>query len=131
MTSKVFFTGSLDVEQMKREYLNANVFICPSSIENSPNSLGEAQILGTPCVASYVGGVMDMMKGDEQHLYRFEEIEMLSTKVCEVFAARERQVDMKESALRRHDKENNSRRLYDIYKEIVDGQCLLATSTTN
>lgn len=131
LKDKVFFTGSLDVEQMKREYLNANVFICPSSIENSPNSLGEAQILGTPCVASYVGGVMDMMKGDEQHLYRFEEIEMLSTKVCEVFAARERQVDMKESALRRHDKENNSRRLYDIYKEIVDGQCLLATSTTN
>lgn len=63
---------------MKQEYLNANVFICPSSLENSPNSLGEAQILGTPCLASYVGGIPDMMFGNEGYLYRFEEIEMLA-----------------------------------------------------
>jgi len=119
LEDKVFFTGSLDAEQMKREYLNANVFICPSSIENSPNSLGEAQILGTPCVASYVGGVMDMMIGDEQHLYRFEEIEMLATKVCEVFAAKDKQVDMRMEASERHDFFKNASQLHYIYKDII------------
>lgn len=124
LEDKVFFTGSLDAEQMKREYLNANVFICPSSIENSPNSLGEAQILGTPCVASYVGGVMDMMIGDEQHLYRFEEIEMLATKVCEVFAAKDKQVDMRMEASERHDSIKNSLALAWIYKVISTDKCI-------
>ena len=83
---KVIFTGNLNATEMKNEYLNSNVFICPSTIENSPNSLGEAQILGVPCVASYVGGIPDMMKGNEGNLYRFEEFEMLAKIICETFA---------------------------------------------
>ena len=53
---QIQFTGSLTEAQMIAEYLNAHLFICPSSIENSPNSLGEAQLLGVPVIASYVGG---------------------------------------------------------------------------
>ena len=120
LDGKVTFTGNLNGAQMKQEYLNANVFVCPSTIENSPNSLGEAQILGTPCVASYVGGVMDMMKGDEEHLYRFEEVEMLAAKVCGVFADAEKQVDMRAVALRRHDGNSNSDNLLLIYKNITN-----------
>ena len=44
----VTFTGMLSADEMKEQYLSANVFVCPSSIENSPNSLGEAMILGVP-----------------------------------------------------------------------------------
>lgn len=120
LDGKVTFTGNLNGAQMKQEYLNANVFVCPSTIENSPNSLGEAQILGTPCVASYVGGVMDMMRGDEEHLYRFEEVEMLAAKVCGVFADAEKQVDMRAVALRRHDGNSNSNNLLLIYKNITN-----------
>lgn len=120
LEGKVTFTGNLSGAQMIQEYLHANVFVCPSTIENSPNSLGEAQILGTPCVASYVGGVMDMMKGDEEHLYRFEEVEMLAAKVCGVFADAEKQVDMRAVALRRHDGNSNSDNLLLIYKNITN-----------
>lgn len=120
LEGKVTFTGNLNGAQMMQEYLHANVFVCPSTIENSPNSLGEAQILGTPCVASYVGGVMDMMKGDEEHLYRFEEVEMLAAKVCGVFADAEKQVDMRAVALRRHDGNSNSDNLLLIYKNITN-----------
>lgn len=114
----ITFTGSLNAEEMKQEYLNCNVFVCPSSIENSPNSLGEAQILGTPVVASYVGGVPDMMKGDEEHLYRFEEVNMLAEKICRVFATEDRQVDMVEVAKLRHNQKLNATRLIEIYKTI-------------
>lgn len=120
LEGKVTFTGNLNGAQMMQEYLHANVFVCPSTIENSPNSLGEAQILGTPCVASYVGGVMDMMRGDEEHLYRFEEVEMLAAKVCGVFADAEKQVDMRAVALRRHDGNSNSNNLLLIYKNITN-----------
>ena len=85
LEDKVTFLGLLTEEQMCEQYLKANVFVCPSSIENSPNSLGEAQILGVSCIASYVGGAMDMMKEDANYLYRFEEVEMLAAKVCEIF----------------------------------------------
>ena len=85
LENKITFLGSLNAEQMKNEYLNCNIFVCPSSIENSPNSLGEAQILGVPCIASYVGGIPDMMQGNEEALYRFEEIEMLADKICNIF----------------------------------------------
>lgn len=120
LEDKVVFTGSLNGEQMKQEYLRANVFVCPSTIENSPNSLGEAQILGTPCIASYVGGIPDMMKGNEENLYRFEEVEMLAEKVCRVFADADKQVDMRDVALRRHDATSNSDNLRLIYKNITN-----------
>lgn len=120
LKGKVMFTGNLNAEQMKSEYLNANVFVCPSSIENSPNSLGEAQILGTPCIASYVGGVMDMMKGNERNLYRFEEIEMLAEKVCRLFADGSKQIDMIETASKRHCQIDNAVQLYHIYQSIKE-----------
>lgn len=119
LKGKVIFTGNLNGEQMKQEYLRANVFVCPSTIENSPNSLGEAQILGTPCVASYVGGIMDMMKGNETNLYRFEEVEMLAEKVCRVFKDADKQNDMSVVAFNRHNPKNNSNQLLAIYKTII------------
>lgn len=115
----VTFTGALNAEEMKHEYLNCNVFVCPSTIENSPNSLGEAQILGTPVIASYVGGIPDMMKGDEEHLYRFEEVNMLAEKVCRLFADEDKQVDMVEAAKLRHNQEENAKTLISIYNEVI------------
>lgn len=115
---KVCFIGSLNAENMKNEYLNCNVFVCPSSIENSPNSLGEAQILGVPCIASYVGGVPDMMEGCEENLYRFEEVEMLAEKICRVFSDSNVHSDVREKALRRHDRLMNAENLIKIYKSI-------------
>lgn len=116
LEEKIIFTGNLNAEQMKQEYLRTNVFVCPSSIENSPNSLGEAQILGTPCVACYVGGLSDMMVENETCLYRFEEIEMLAEKVCRVFANADKQVDMRLIALKRHNPDTNCKQLISIYK---------------
>lgn len=120
LVGKVSFTGPLNAQRMKQEYLNCNVFVCSSSIENSPNSLGEAQILGVPCVASYVGGVPDMMKGDEDNLYRFEEVEMLAWRICNLF---EKSKDcnntlVQKRAKDRHDPQNNMKRLIDIYDMI-------------
>ncbi len=117
---KVTFTGLLSPNSMKSEYLRANVFICPSSIENSPNSLGEAQILGVPCIASYAGGIPDLMKGDEEHLYRFEDYEMLAHKISELFECEEYNKKMIKNALERHDPKANNSQLISIYKSILE-----------
>jgi len=82
----VQFLGTLNEEQMVNEYRNAHVFICPSSIENSPNSLGEAQLIGVPSIAAYVGGIPDMIiNGRTGLLYRFEEVEMLTENIRNIF----------------------------------------------
>ena len=113
----MIFSGNLNAAEMMHEYLLANVFVCPSSIENSSNSLGEAQILGVPCVASYVGGVPDMMTGCEQNLYRFEDIEMLAYKICEIFDREGQQVNVSNIALERHNQKANTDQLMRIYND--------------
>lgn len=113
------FLGPLNAEQMKQVYLNSNVFVCPSSIENSPNSLGEAQILGVPCVASYVGGVADMMIGNEENLYRFEEVTLLAEKICRIFDLEDKHIDMTHEAMCRHNPVDNTQRLIQIYNEVM------------
>lgn len=84
---KIHFTGSLNANGMLEQYLKSNVFVLPSAIENSPNSLGEAMILGVPCVASCVGGVQDMICDRENgFIYPFDEPYMLAYYICQIFA---------------------------------------------
>ncbi len=122
LKNSVRFLGLLNAKQMKREYLKTNIFICPSSIENSPNSLGEAQILGVPCLASYVGGVPDMIPNNKcGEIYRFSEPEVIAFKVCEIFRT-SKNFDNSEMILlasERHNKAINASRTIKIYTEIL------------
>ncbi len=113
---KVIFLGSLSEEEMCQQYLKSNLFICPSSIENSSNSLVEAQLLGVPYIASYVGGTPTLMTGRENYLYRYEEVEMLAYKIMEAFEMRQPldSLDIRE----RNSEENNIDNLMHIYKKM-------------
>lgn len=57
LEGKIVFLGRLDAKQMRDRYLKSNLFVCCSALENSPNSLGEAMLLGMPCVSADVGGI--------------------------------------------------------------------------
>lgn len=54
---------------MIEQYLKAHIFVCPSSVENSPNSLGEAQLLGVPCIGSIAGGIPSMLSMEKQDFF--------------------------------------------------------------
>lgn len=118
---RIEYLGVLSEHEMKREYLSANLFICPSSIENSPNSLGEAQILGVPCIASYAGGIPDFMRGElNKWMYRFDDPEMLAELICDMFEFKEN-VDFSQAkliALERHNREKNMELLISVYRKI-------------
>lgn len=68
MENKITFLGKLSAEEMKQQYLNCNTFVCASSLENSPNSVGEAMLLGTPVVASNTGGIPSMVEHEKEGL---------------------------------------------------------------
>ena len=71
LEERVTFLGKLDAAQMRDRYLKSSLFVCCSSVENSPNSLGEAMLLGVPCVSADVGGISSIFTGDvDGILYR-------------------------------------------------------------
>lgn len=61
----VSLCGVASAEQLRDEISNATVYVHTSYIDNSPNSLCEAQILGCTPIATYVGGVPSLIKNGE------------------------------------------------------------------
>ena len=122
--SNVTFTGILEEKEMIYEFKNAHVFLCPSSIENSSNSLAEAQLLGVPCIASFVGGLPNLVTHYENGiLYRFEDHVMLAFQIMKVFKDEKLAADMSYkgwvTAEKRHNRDYISSRMVEIYSEIM------------
>ena len=122
--SSVFFTGFLDAEKMADRLLRSNVMVIPSAIENAPNSLAEAEVLGVPCVASYVGGNPEMLRdGQDGFLYCYNEPALLADKIGKIFdnpdLAQRFSESAREFALKRHDPATLERTLVGIYEDIL------------
>ena len=123
LMSAVEFLGNLNEQSMKNEFLRANVFVLPSVIENSPNSLGEAMLLKTPCVASDVGGVSDMLRnGEEGFIYEYDDVTALSNAIDRLFADPALAIQMGSAASKHAEKthclEENNSTMIKIYSEI-------------
>lgn len=119
----VFFTGLLNEQQMCEQYLKSHVFVCPSIIENSPNSLGEAMIMGVPCIASDVGGVADLLKHNEEgFIYQADAPYMLAFYINKIFSdddlALKFSKNEKEHAQFTHNRRANLDNLITIYSTI-------------
>ena len=108
---------------MKQAYLDANVYVLPSAIENSSNSLCEAQILGVPIVASYCGGTPSLIEEEKTgFLYRYEEVEMLAQIIIRLFQRTNYEQLSKEEqaeAFLRHNSTLNAMGLMKIYNVII------------
>ncbi|HAW09325.1 MAG TPA: glycosyl transferase family 1 [Bacteroidetes bacterium] len=125
MEGRVKFIGPLSEEKMIVEYRKAHLFICSSSVENSPNSVGEAQLLGVPIIASFVGGVPDMIThGETGLLYRFEEVEMLAENIRQVFIDNHLTQRLSRQSIiiaeQRHNRIANCAQTINIYDCIAD-----------
>ena len=123
LEEKIVFFGHLSADQMKQAYLNANVFVLPSTLENSPNSLGEAMLLGVPCIAADVGGVRNLMhESSEGIIYEPGDVQALAEGIAQLFAMKEKAAVVGEAArthaLQTHDPHKNLEDLIDIYNKL-------------
>lgn len=121
----ITFLGSLNAESMCKAYLKSNIFVCPSTIENSSNSLGEAMLLGMPIVASYVGGLPSMMThGVEGYFFPLHQEYTLAGYIDALFEnidkAKELSAHARERALKTHDAERNKKDLLMCYNKILE-----------
>lgn len=141
LEDKVTYLGRLSSKQMKDRYLKSSVFVCPSSIENSPNSLGEAMLLGMPCVASDVGGIPGIFEADRDGVvyqgHRPENDDFydgisstlegnaaeLANAVLQIWEDPEKTKKFCESArahaLKNHDRAENYRKTIQVYETIA------------
>lgn len=124
LKKNIFFTGQLDEKQMCQRFLKSHVFLSASTIENESNSLSEAKILGVPSVSSYVGGVIDRIQHNiDGFHYQHDAPYMLAYYVCKIFENNDIALrfskSARESALKTHNRDENTRRLIEIYKEII------------
>ena len=118
------FTGPLQAEEVAEKLSKVHAYVLCSAVENSPNTLGEAMCIGTPCVASYVGGVPDMATdGDSALFYRNDDPALLAWNVKRIFddddLAMKLSANGRKQARITHDAEKNAQTLYNIYKEIL------------
>lgn len=147
LQNHVVFLGKLNAGEMKDQYLKSSLFVCCSTIENSPNSLGEAMLLGMPCVSANVGGISSIfLSGEDGILYEgyrtpknsfdnecnhkiTEEsklqnnVEALASAVLEMWEDSEQRKkyckNARNHALKNHDRETNYRRMTEIYAKII------------
>ncbi len=124
LADSVSFTGKLDAEKMAEQLKKTHVFVSPSSIDNSPNSLGEAMMVGTPCIASFVGGVPDMLDHKvDGFLYPYDEYYILAYDILKIFGDDELARSFSENAHKHaritHDR-RNSDSVIGLYREIMN-----------
>lgn len=148
LENQVEFLGRLDAEQMKQQYLKSGLYVCSSSLENSPNSLGEAMLLGVPCVSADVGGIPSLFTHDKDgilyHGFRTVEnsfdntcnenkteaeklksiVKRLADAVIEMWSDNEKKLNYSRNARKHakmtHDKEVNYHKMVDIYATIKE-----------
>ncbi|ERJ10935.1 glycosyltransferase family 4 protein [Haloplasma contractile] len=125
LENHVCFTGVLNEKEMCERFLNSHTFINPSTIENESNSVSEAKLLGVPTIASYVGGVTDRIKsGYDGYLYQHDAPYMLAFYVDKIFSNDKLALELSEnarlSALKIHNRKENTEQLLNIYNNIFE-----------
>lgn len=61
----ICFDGKLQPSEIIDRFNQTDVYVHPSYVDNSPNSICEAQIIGLPVVATNVGGVASLIVNNE------------------------------------------------------------------
>ena len=108
---------------MKDEFLRCQLYILPSAIENSPNSLCEATMLGVPSLVAYRGGSTSLVR-EEQNIqfYSYEDVEVLAIKIIQMLSRNVRlhygDTKTRTEALIRHNPKAVATSLHHIYETI-------------
>ena len=115
--------GVASAEQLRDALVNSTLYFHSSYIENSPNAVGEAQLVGVPVVASRVGGTDSMVEhGKTGFLYPVTDPYMAAYYIKRLIENQEENISMgkvaREVALVRHDKRQIVEELLDVYEQI-------------
>lgn len=116
--------GVASAEQLREAMLKSTLYFQPSYIENSPNSLAEAQILGLPVVATNVGGTSSMVEhGETGFLFPATDPYMAAYHAKCLMQDNNKNIAMGKKgqtvARQRHDRDAIVKKLIETYKKVI------------
>lgn len=123
--TSLIFLGKCNAEEIVQSILKSDLYVMPSHIENSPNSLCEAMILGIPCISTWSGGSGSLMVDGEEGLLIQDGDPwamagaILQIKKNKIFAKKIANKGQQKAKLR-HDKDKILSDLLKIYKTIQE-----------
>ena len=103
---------------------NSTMYVHTAYIENSPNSICEAQLVGMPIVSTMVGGISTLVRnGEEGDLLPANDPWQIANAIIELSKDKERMMlyskNSRQHAIERHNPENIMNQLMKCYKDLV------------
>jgi glycosyltransferase involved in cell wall biosynthesis len=124
VSANIKFLGTLDEQALVKTLLETHIYIGTSHIENSPNSLCEAQILGVPCIATNAGGTNSLLTdGQDGILIQDADPFAMAGAIKEVINNYNKAITLahnaRNKAVQRHDPKTITDGLLAIYQQLV------------
>lgn len=86
LSSHIQFVGAQSSAGLARLMCDSHVFVTASAVENHCSTLREAMTVGMPCISSYVGGIPEYLRHEENgFLYRYEDYRSLAARIMDLF----------------------------------------------
>lgn len=118
--------GKVGSDVLSKQLLESDVFVHPSYIDNSPNSVCEAQYLGVPVVATLVGGIPSLIPDGEGMLVPANDAHQTAWSIMKLKLDEDSASDISRKEIllaeKRHDMTKITSDLMSIYKEIIDSK---------
>jgi len=116
--------GRIGADELAEKMTEAHLFVLPSYMENSPNSLCEAMMMGMPCVATNGGGTPSMIcDGEEGLLVQPRDPWAMAGAIMELIndtsAAIHKGEAARRRALLRHDPSRIVDQVFGVYQTIL------------
>jgi len=120
----IHLLGYIDTAQIVDELCAAEAYVHTAIIDNSPNSLCEAQLIGCPIVSTNVGGIPQLVdNGNTGILFPYNEPHTLAFTLMNVHGQQAMLENLSHNEIevshKRHDEIRIARELQDIYNEIT------------
>jgi glycosyltransferase involved in cell wall biosynthesis len=116
--------GMIDANNVVEQLVDSDIYVHPAVIDNSPNSLCEAQLIGCPVVAANVGGIPQLVDdGESGILYPYNEFQTLAYILVDLYSDKELMIKLSKNEYtishKRHSPEFISNVLEDIYTDVI------------
>jgi glycosyltransferase involved in cell wall biosynthesis len=131
---ELIFLGKKTAHDLVKYMNNSDLYVMPSNIENSPNALCEAMLLGMPCIATNVGGTSDFIGDNNGILIQSGDSYSLAAAIVDLYGSPEKALfigkNARKYALERHDCKRVVGELVEIYKSILSANLSIIENST-
>lgn len=123
--NNVNLKGVVSASELANSLSEATVYVHPSYIDNSPNSICEAQVLGVPVVANNVGGVSSLITHNETGFLvpandPFMTAHYIKALILNSELSKKIYTNAQRASITRHNPDIIIEDLLNIYKKILD-----------